>query len=394
MAIHRNIKLLALHNFFTDFVLFAPVAIIYFQKVTGSFALGMSVFSVAYVSSAVFELPTGIFSDIVGRKWTVIWGSFFSVICVVLYAVGGSYAMLLAGSLFQGLSRAFFSGNNEALLHDSLRETDQTHQYGEYLGKTSTTFQIALAAAAVIGSVTASRSFAWVMWLSVIPQIAALIVATQLTEPTNPHKAATSIYAHMKDSAKLFITNPILRDVNLADVTRFGLGESVYFLRSAFVNSLWPLWAVGISNMLANLGGGLSYYYSDALIKKFKEIHILNFEIIFNRIVNFAALLFPSVLSPVLISASSLSYGVGSVALGSLMQKEFTDHQRATMGSINSLAGNVVFGIYSIALGVMSDRMGVRSALLAANVVLLVPLYLYRRLARTQQTSATLTNVL
>ena len=95
-----------------------------------------------------------------------------------------------------------------------------------------------------------------------------------------------------------------------------------------------------------------------------------------------------------LISASSLSYGVGSVALGSLMQKEFTDHQRATMGSINSLAGNVVFGIYSIALGVMSDRMGVRSALLAANVVLLVPLYLYRRLARTQQTSATLTNVL
>ena len=44
------------------------MAILYFAHVTGSYVLGMSIFSVAYVSSAIFEVPTGIVSDLVGRK--------------------------------------------------------------------------------------------------------------------------------------------------------------------------------------------------------------------------------------------------------------------------------------------------------------------------------------
>jgi len=76
MQLKKNIKLLGWFNFFTDFVFFAPVAIIYFQKVTGSFALGMSIFSVAYVSSAIFEVPTGVVSDLLGRKKNNYpWGS-------------------------------------------------------------------------------------------------------------------------------------------------------------------------------------------------------------------------------------------------------------------------------------------------------------------------------
>ena len=84
---NRNIKLLTWFNFFTDFKLYAPVAIIYFSQVSGSFALGMAVFSIATVSSAFFEIPTGIFSDMIGRKKnSYIRGIFCrivrSVICV------------------------------------------------------------------------------------------------------------------------------------------------------------------------------------------------------------------------------------------------------------------------------------------------------------------------
>src|SRR3989337_2386543 len=87
MTIARNIKLFYFLNFFTDFVFFAPVAIIYFAKVTGSYALGMSIFSIAYISSAIFEIPTGVVSDIFGRRLTVIFGALASVFCIVLYAI-------------------------------------------------------------------------------------------------------------------------------------------------------------------------------------------------------------------------------------------------------------------------------------------------------------------
>src|SRR3989344_4440960 len=122
MTIARNIKLFYFLNFFTDFVFFAPVAIIYFAKVTGSYALGMSIFSIAYISSAIFEIPTGVVSDIFGRRLTVIFGALASVFCIVLYAIGATYWILVIGAVFQWVSRAFYSGNNDALLHDTLRE--------------------------------------------------------------------------------------------------------------------------------------------------------------------------------------------------------------------------------------------------------------------------------
>jgi hypothetical protein len=51
MSVEKNIRLLAWLNFCTDFVFFAPVAILYFAQTTGSYALGMSIFSIACASS-------------------------------------------------------------------------------------------------------------------------------------------------------------------------------------------------------------------------------------------------------------------------------------------------------------------------------------------------------
>lgn len=379
-TLRRNIKLLAWFNFCTDFVFFAPVAIIYFAKVTGSYALGMSIFSLAYVSSAIFEVPTGMVSDLAGRKTTVALGAMCSVICVTLYAIGSLYWILALGALFQGLSRAFYSGNNDALLHDTLTETGKAEEYHSYLGKTSSMFQVALAIATLTGSIMAAYSFSLVMWASVVPQVCALILATQLIEPSVVSKESTNIFAHLKESLRQFGQNYKLRLLTGASVLRFSLGESAFFLRSAFVNSLWPLWAVGISYSLSHVGAAVSYFYSGKIIDRFKPFRVLNFEIIFNRIVNFIALFFPTVASPALMSTSSVMFGVGSVATNSLLQKEFTQNQRATMSSLTSLFGSIAFGIFSVLLGVVADLFDSRIALIIANLILLTPLLFYRKI--------------
>lgn len=380
MPIEKNIKLLSWLNFCTDFVFFAPVAILYFAHVTGSYALGMSIFSLAYVSSAIFEVPTGIVSDLVGRKKTTILGAVSSVLCVALYAAGGSYLVLAVGALLQGLSRAFYSGNNDALLHDTLRETGKENEYHTYLGKTSSMFQIALAIAAVTGGFMAARSYFLVMWASVIPQICALLISTQIVEPKILNKKSTNIYSHLFESLKYFKQNRKLRLLSIASAIKFGLGESGYFLRSAFIAELWPLWAIGVASSLANIGAAISYYFAGKVINRFKPLWVLNFEVISTRIVNLIALLFPTIVSPALMGISSLTFGVGWVALGSLLQKEFTLTQRATMGSINTLAGNLVFGVFSVLLGVLADWYGARTALIVTNVALFAPLFFYRKI--------------
>ena len=133
----KNVKLLKIFNFLIGFSFFAPLAIIYFSKVSGSYTLGTSVFGVIMLSAAIFEVPTGILSDRVGRKYTMVYGSIARVLAFIFYAIGLSYGFLVAGAILEGISRAFYSGNNEAFLYDTLADDNKESEYSEYLEKTS-----------------------------------------------------------------------------------------------------------------------------------------------------------------------------------------------------------------------------------------------------------------
>ena len=368
---HRNIKLLAAFNFFCDFRLYSAVLIIYFARITGSYALAMTLFSVTMISSSLFEIPTGIYSDLIGRKRTIMFGALASILATVFYAIGQTYWILFIGALFEGIARSWYSGNNDALLHDSLAESNDQENYAHYLGKVSSMFQLALAMAAVLGSILAQWSFPLIMWLSVIPQVICFGISLALIEPKSHTRESGNVFAHLTESFRLFIKHPTLRLVSLQSIIGFGIGESTFQFNSAFIATLWPIWAIGISKMLSFLGGMVSFWYSGALIKRFGSYQLLFFPSLYNRVVGFISVLFPSPLSPILISSKSLSYGVGTIAENELLQKLFSDKQRATMGSFNSLFGSMFYGLYSIAIGRIADISSPARALLFSEICLL-----------------------
>jgi MFS family permease len=372
----RNIKLMALFNFFTDFKLYSAVEVIYFARITGSYALAMSLFSVIFISSAIFEIPTGIYSDKIGRRKTIIWGAISAVIFSVFYAIGINYWFLFVGALFEGLSRSFYSGNNDAFLHDSLKSLGKKEYYGHYFGRISAMFQAALTVGAVLGSIIANWSFFWIMWLSVIPQICCFAISLILTEPPDISPINTNIYAHLSGAFSRLWKNKRLRLLSFNQILSFGIGESTFEFNTAFIASVWPIWAIGISKMISYIGGGVSYWYSSKLIKRFGGIKLMIFDSIYNRIANLIAVIYPSVLSPLFMSTTSFLYGVTEVSSNSLMQKEFTDSERATLSSIASLIGSVFFGIYSIILGIVADAFTPAGAILFAQFCSIPRIYI------------------
>ncbi len=117
----KNIKLFGLFNIFESFDFLAPIRIVYFQQATHSYTLAASLISIIWISSALLEVPTGIFSDFTGRKKTIIWGALSISLAYVLYALGfGNYWNLALGAFLQGAPRAFYSGNNDAYLYEIL----------------------------------------------------------------------------------------------------------------------------------------------------------------------------------------------------------------------------------------------------------------------------------
>jgi MFS family permease len=377
---HKNIKILTWFNFFSDFKLYAPIAIIYFAKITGSYALGMSIFSIAMISSALLEIPTGVISDRVGRRKTVILGAIASVLYAVFYAIGESFWILAIGAVLEGLSISFYSGNNDALLHDTLAETKHEHQYDEFLGRVSAMFQAALGISAVLGGFLAQWSFPLIMWLSVIPQIICLYLSTILIEPKLQKHESSNIYAHLKDAYKNFISNKKLRLLSFSHIIGYGFGEASYQFQSAFYNTLWPLWAISLAKTISNIGATLSFHYSGRIIKRFGGIQTIMAGNIHGRIVNIIATAFPTIISPLLMASTSFFYGATSVAKNSLMQKEFKSEQRATMGSLNSFAGSIFFGIFAFLLGFTADQISPANALLIINILLFINIWIYWKL--------------
>lgn len=374
----RNIKLLYWFNFFNDFRPYAAVAIIYFAEVTGSFALGLAVYSVAQISSAIFEVPTGLLSDIVGRKRTIVLGAFFATLSIIFFALGGSFWVLAIGGVMEGLAQSFFSGNNEALLYDTLKEKQRENEFSKWLGRTSSMFQFGLAVSAVIGGFVADWSLSYVMWISVIPQAFGLLVALLMQEPkVHTHEKSTNIFEHLKEAIKRFQANYRLRTLSVASILGFGVGETSHQFAPAFIATLWPLWAIGIARFLSHALAAGSYWFAGPLIKRFNAFRILIFAEIYSRITGIISSVFPSVVSPILLSSASIFHGATSVSSSTLFQEKFTHQQRATMGSLNSLAGSIFFGIFAYFFGGFADTYGPAAAILLANILVIPKAVLY-----------------
>jgi hypothetical protein len=62
VSVSRNVRLLGWFNFLGDFRLYGPLVVIYFAQVTGSYGAATSLLALKMLSSAAFEVPTGVCS--------------------------------------------------------------------------------------------------------------------------------------------------------------------------------------------------------------------------------------------------------------------------------------------------------------------------------------------
>lgn len=105
---NKNIKLMYFLNLFSEMKFFGVIAILYYTEITNSMMLGMSIYSISTIVSSLAEFPTGIISDRIGRKSTIVAGSISSLIYVIILSFANNYTSLVIAAIFNGLEIAFF----------------------------------------------------------------------------------------------------------------------------------------------------------------------------------------------------------------------------------------------------------------------------------------------
>ena len=68
------------------------LAVVLFQKITGSYAFALGVFAISTVSQSIAEVPTGIISDKLGRKKTMIMSAVFELLASLFFALSGTFS--------------------------------------------------------------------------------------------------------------------------------------------------------------------------------------------------------------------------------------------------------------------------------------------------------------
>lgn len=357
--IERNIKLLKWDNFFCGLYALSMVLVIYFESITKSYAQAMLIYSISSIVKVAMEIPTGIFSDKIGRKKTIILSSLLFFITSFIWAFAGSLdnvLLLYVGAVIFGISDAFLSGTNEALMFETMEELKKQDNFDVLFSQCNGWLQVGFVCSSIIAAIVIYFFDMEVLaWFSIIPMMISFFIALWYVEP--------KVYNRRKDitSVKVFIAS--LKDIyanrkaflfSLLDVMENALGMSCHRFEVAYFNTLIPLWAVNFARLLKQVTGVISFF----MISKIKSLgasRILFGSMIGNAFVRVLGVVIDNVLTPFVMSSVNLFYGTAETIRKDILQHEFTTKQRATMGSIVSFFSNIVMAILMYILGYVAD---------------------------------------
>lgn len=375
----RNLKLLNLLTFFYGFRAYEGVLALYFASITGSYALAMTMFAIFNFSSSLFEVPTGILSDHIGRKRTIILYLLTGTIAAALYYFANSTETLVIAAIFTGISMAFGSGTMTAFSYENAEAIGRTEDYKKIEGKRKAVGRYSLVIAGILGTgIIYLFDIKSAILLTLIVLILSCITSLFLSDLRTFKLDKSNIFSDLGKAWNYFFADPILRDISIGKMVSRGLGNCEYRFRSLFFSAIMPDWLVNLLGMLNNLISGFAMQLAHWIVHRFGIMRALvHIDILDRGIITACAALY-TITSGVLMNiVTSISFGIREVAAEDLLQARYTNDQRATMGSLVSLGGTLIYGIVAIAAGVLADEIGLLYTMLAFQPLLLIGTFFF-----------------
>lgn len=140
---NRNSTLFILAQFCQALWFIIPIWIVYYRGYVSTTEIAF-IAGWSYFVQLIMELPTGAFADMVGKRWSVLLSYLLTAIGMFIIPFANTFAHFLFIETLIGIGSALFSGAQEALLYDSLKQDDKEADFGKVMTKNGFWYQIAL----------------------------------------------------------------------------------------------------------------------------------------------------------------------------------------------------------------------------------------------------------
>jgi MFS family permease len=344
-----------------------------------------AIFSLA---TLIMEFPSGYLSDRLGYRFSLNLACLFGITGWATYTFAGSFAGVLVAEIQLGISYAFISGADSALLYETLRHEGKEEEYAKHDGRMTAWAQAGEAA----GAIGAGALYAWFPLLPFLLQIgvwiSALIVCRNLKDiPAAKRHTASHLREALGIARKAFLLKPGLRySILLAAMLGLASFYPVWliqpYMQSINVPLVWfgPIWAV--ANLCVSFGSLLSHRIQYHLGARGTSLLLLALIAIgytglaFNQLIWGFAFYF----------LLTIMRGIQGPFLRLALQKQSERHERASILSLKSLTFRLGFVITAPLIGMMADRSGLSFCftILLITQVLLVAVLIWPFIKNTK----------
>lgn len=367
----RNIRVFYTHQLLLGLsALWAPILVIFQMQEVGlsltQVMVGESIFAATIV---LFEVPSGVFADRVGRKRTLLAGSVFIIIGIIIFAFAASFAQIIASQVFFGIGIAFRSGADSALLFDSLKALNREAEYQQVLGRYQTISYLTAVPMNIAGGLIA----AWFGFRLTI-LLTGVFVALNFVNFLLLTEAPVQEEGKRPGKTALWYTWKALRYIWKHRIVRYTIAFSMIGalgMKLSFhtLNPYWEIWQApvsyfGIAFAGYNLAAALTSHYAYKLIRKLGDLASLltvlllisgTFLVMAGFSVGIAAaLIIPGIFQ--------ISRSLQPIAVNDMVNRVTYSHHRATVLSMKSFLQQVTQIVMLPVFGIVADGLGLLSA--------------------------------
>ena len=180
----RNLQLYPYFEALLIFYFWAPVFFLYFSERV-SLEQVLQLQALYYLAVVLFEVPSGYFSDRLGRKITLLISSGSFVLSNLVFYFSSEFMSLAAGQILMAVGFAFYSGTNHSFHYESLKSLGRGEEFRDREAKIGSRTLVCAALASVIGGWAAVYSLKNAYALTALSSFFAFIVALGFKEPTD-----------------------------------------------------------------------------------------------------------------------------------------------------------------------------------------------------------------
>lgn len=325
--------------------------------------------TVFHITSLTFEIPSGVFADLFGRKKMLILSSILRMIGNVIMILSGNLFMVCLSLAFYATSYNFASGSGDALAYDSLMLEQKETYYEKYASNQLIIYRfcgglstLCAGFALLIGH---RAAYGTDILMSVI-QIGILSslyeakagdgkesttakvldgVSGQTTRVTNSVKTALaecfleslSFMKREKKAVALMFVNSFVGAMDIL---------LLFFLQAKLPSAGMPRWALGFALFFMQMGGILGA----KIILKWKRLRYRNVFAITAALVLFGVIVEHSGMYLIMMLGgfiAAFSDDALQVRTNTILQDMFPSEQRATLISMESFTFSVIMVVLS-----------------------------------------------